>query len=201
MYAIIPAAGHSQRMGTPKLLLPWGNRTVIDHLLEIWQASSVCRVVIVIRADDEALEAVCRCHDVDIVLPKKAPADMKQSVIHGLNHLVERYAPDSSASWLLAPADMPTLEVDVIERLIKARDKFPQSILVPTFDSQPGHPVLIPWTLASRVSQLAMNEGLNALIKRSTRQQIAMPRHQRPEDIDTPADYQRLQPRRNRHES
>ncbi|MCP4192828.1 MAG: nucleotidyltransferase family protein [Planctomycetaceae bacterium] len=201
MFAIIPAAGHSQRMGAPKLLLPWGDRTVIDHLLEIWKLSSVCRIVIVIRADDEALQSVCRCHDVDIVLPSKAPIDMKQSVIHGLNHLSEQYAPDSSASWLLAPADMPTLKVDVIERLIDARNKFPQSILVPTFDNQPGHPVLIPWSLASRVSRLPKNEGVNALIKRSNRQPIAMPPHHRPEDLDTPADYQRLQPRRQDDES
>jgi molybdenum cofactor cytidylyltransferase len=31
--AIILAAGASRRMGQPKMLLPWGNRTVIEQVI------------------------------------------------------------------------------------------------------------------------------------------------------------------------
>jgi CTP:molybdopterin cytidylyltransferase MocA len=32
-FAIIPAAGRSVRMGQPKLLLPWGQTTLLEHVL------------------------------------------------------------------------------------------------------------------------------------------------------------------------
>ena len=34
---IILAAGASERMGRPKLLLPWGKSTVLAHLLAQWR--------------------------------------------------------------------------------------------------------------------------------------------------------------------
>ena len=32
-FAVIPAAGRSQRMRQPKLLLPWNHGTLIEHVL------------------------------------------------------------------------------------------------------------------------------------------------------------------------
>ena len=51
-FAIIPAAGRSQRMGEPKLLLPWGQSTIIEHVLAVWCASRVEAVVMVVHPDD-----------------------------------------------------------------------------------------------------------------------------------------------------
>ena len=54
-FALIPAAGHSLRMGQPKLLMPVEGRPLILHMLAAWQASKVERVVVVVRPDDEQL--------------------------------------------------------------------------------------------------------------------------------------------------
>ena len=54
-FAVIPAAGRSQRMGQPKLLLPWGRTTVIEHVLGVWRASRVTHTVIVVHPDDKFL--------------------------------------------------------------------------------------------------------------------------------------------------
>jgi molybdenum cofactor cytidylyltransferase len=54
-FAIVPAAGRSARMGAPKLLLPLGDRPVIDWVLAAWTASRVTRTVVVVRADDAPL--------------------------------------------------------------------------------------------------------------------------------------------------
>ena len=35
---VILAAGRSARMGRPKLLLPWGETSVLGHLIKQWQA-------------------------------------------------------------------------------------------------------------------------------------------------------------------
>ena len=54
-FAVVPAAGRSERMGAPKLLLPLGDSTVIEHVLAAWTASPVTRTVVVVRADDAEL--------------------------------------------------------------------------------------------------------------------------------------------------
>ena len=86
-FAILPAAGRSARMGSHKLLLPWQGRTLIDHVLDVWKASEVTCTVIVVRADDTRLIDVCRRHDVHLVLPELAPAEMKISVQLALRHI------------------------------------------------------------------------------------------------------------------
>src|SRR5262245_45033190 len=106
-FAIIPAAGHSTRMGRPKLLLPVAGQPLILHTLTAWKHSRVDRVVVVLRPDDTALAEVVRNAGVDAVIPPAAPPDMKASLGYGLAHLAANQAPQNSDCWLVAPADMP----------------------------------------------------------------------------------------------
>ena len=68
-FGILPAAGLSVRMGEPKLLLPWGNSTIIEHVVATWQASQVDELVVVVRADDKALYNLLGKLDVHVVAP------------------------------------------------------------------------------------------------------------------------------------
>src|SRR5881396_1156340 len=53
---VILAAGASSRMGKPKLLLPWGETSVIGHLIEQWRAAEASQIAVVLAAADKALE-------------------------------------------------------------------------------------------------------------------------------------------------
>src|SRR5262249_32574667 len=48
--AVILAAGNSQRMGRPKMLLPWGGTSVLGHLICQWQALGAEQVAVVIAS-------------------------------------------------------------------------------------------------------------------------------------------------------
>ena len=47
-FAIIPAAGHSTRMGRPKLSLPLGERTVLEHVIAALRQGGVDHVLVVV---------------------------------------------------------------------------------------------------------------------------------------------------------
>jgi molybdenum cofactor cytidylyltransferase len=192
IYAVIPAAGRSRRMGQPKLLMPWAKVTMIEHVLGIWTASPIRRAVVVVRPDDTPLADVCRRVDVDVVVPPVAPLDMKQSVRFALEHIAQHYRPSLRDSWLLAPADMPGIRVSTIDQVIARHQDQPQVVIVPTFQGRRGHPVLFPWTLAEQVSQLDASEGLNALVKRSKREEVESHDPGCVRDIDSPDDYRRM---------
>ena len=57
LFAIVPAAGASRRMGRPKLLLPLGEGTVISGLLRVLRGPAISDTVVVVAPGDKALKA------------------------------------------------------------------------------------------------------------------------------------------------
>lgn len=191
-FAIVPAAGHSRRMGQPKLLLPFGRTTVIERVLAAWLGSGVSEVVTVVRQNDTELGAVCRAAGATVVVPVVDPPDMKASILAGLDFLQEHRQPSPLDCWLAAPADAPRMRTAVIDQLLRAFAGAGQGILVPTFRGRRGHPVLLPWALAAAVSALDTRQGINALLDQHQVTELELGDGTVLDDLDTPGDYRRL---------
>ncbi len=210
-FAILPAAGHSTRIGRPKLLLPLSDgRALIEHVLTAWRASSVSEIVVVMRGDDTALAERCRRGErTTIVQPETDPPYMKASIAAGLDHLRHVHAPADDDAWLVAPADMPFLPATAIDAVIAAyRHRLPAKasaatstgdatsrpkVIVPRCQGRCGHPVLFAWSLAAEVALLAPDEGLNRLVERHQALAVEVLDEGVLSDVDTPEDYARLQ--------
>lgn len=188
-------------MGQPKLLLPWGDSTVIEHVLAAWGKSRVDRTVVVLHRDDERLAELCTAGGALVTVPESPPPHMKDSVRQGLEVVAEKFHPQRDDAWLVAPADMPDLSADVIDRLLAAhaaglaRHSGSRPIRAPRYRGKSGHPVLFPWPLAAEVGQLGDDEGLDALVARHGVEHLEFADRAVPEDFDTPADYERLRGR------
>lgn len=202
-FAVIPAAGLSERMGRPKLLLPWGpDVLLIDHVLRSWRESRVAKIVAVVRPGDALLAERCRVWCDEVVVPSAPPADMKASVRLGLRRIAEAYRPEPSDAWLVAPADIPGISSGVINRLLdehqivaENRDReAPPLAIIPVFRGRRGHPVLFSWEAAARVDLLPAEAGLNRLMADIQVREIPSSEEGSPDDIDTPEDYRRLHP-------
>ncbi|MCI0357812.1 MAG: nucleotidyltransferase family protein [Planctomycetaceae bacterium] len=194
-FALVPAAGHSLRMGRPKLLLPVAGQPLILHTLAAWKRSRVDRIAVVVRPDDSALAEIVQGAGVDSVMPPAAPPDMKASLACGLAHIAANYHPLDSDTWLAAPADMPGLSSQVIDRLLGEAVSHEGQIIIPTLEGRAGHPVLLPWSLAGEISRLQPQEGLNSLIDRCQPRlvacdDLATSAQHAFADIDTPDDLQ-----------
>lgn len=192
-FVILPAAGHSRRMGRPKLLMPWRQTTVIEHVLKAWQSSQVDSVVVVARRDDPDLLTICDSLDVHVVAPPTAPPEMKHSVQYGLDYIQQQFAPDVDDRWLLCPADTPNISAVIIDQaLAVARSDQSASIVIPVCQGRRGHPVVFPWVLAKQVFELDENEGVNALVRRHTVLECFVEDDGILEDLDTPEQYDNL---------
>lgn len=197
-FAIIPAAGASQRMGKRhKLLLPWGSDTVMDNTLWAWRRSTVSELVVVIRRSDTLLQELCNKHGVSMVLPDADPPDMRHSIQAGLQYIADRYGPHDRDRWLVAPADLPCLKTEVVDRLLEVGQQG-ENVIVPRYgrELRRGHPVSLPWLLAPLLTELDACRGLDALIDAQKElgnlQWLDFPMRSRPVDIDTPEEYDRL---------
>lgn len=197
-FAVIPAAGRSARMGQPKLLLPWGSATVIEHVLAVWRASRVSHVVVVAHPDDLHIAELATRAGALVVQPKVAPPEMKVSVCRALERIVQDFHPEPSDAWLLAPADVPGITTAAIDRLLDRyeellRGQAPPPIVAASQGQRRRHPVLFPWRLAAAVPVLGSNEGLDALVARNPFELVDVSGLVRFDDIDTPKDYRRAQ--------
>ena len=179
-------------MGRPKLTMPWRDSTVIEQVLNAWKASRVSHVIVVVRPDDQDLVDVCRQSGIEPVIPGESPSEMKVSIAIALDYVERTYAPTDSDVWLLAPADFPNLQALVIDQLLDNWDSSSKTIVAPTVCGQRGHPVLFPWMLATKVTNLKANEGVNALLDLNPVREIEIADRSILEDLDTQEDYQRL---------
>lgn len=178
-------------MGTHKLLLPWLERTVIDHVLEVWQASCVDKLVIVCRKDDHDLAATIKRHQVDLVQPEIAPNDMKASVLCGLQFLIDSENPQAADRCFVAPSDLPTLQTQVIDAVAAAATD-PSKVVVPRFAGKSSHPVLFPISVMYQIVKIPPDRGIDHLVNAVEKVFVDLPGEQACPDIDTPQAYQSL---------
>src|SRR3990172_1977212 len=54
--AIILAAGHSRRMGQPKMLLPWGKVSVLERVISVFSVAGIEDTLVVTGAVHEHIE-------------------------------------------------------------------------------------------------------------------------------------------------
>jgi molybdenum cofactor cytidylyltransferase len=194
-FAVIPAAGQSIRMGRPKLALPLGNRTVLEHVLAALQSAGVTPAPVVVGPHVSELAPLAEAAGAHVLVLAEETADMRATVEHGLHWLENRFHPRPDDDWLLVPADHPALDAAVILALLQARTANPHAgIIVPTHAGQRGHPTLIAWRLVTGIQQLPRGQGLNAYLRLHMTETLELPVAS-PNvlcDLDTPGDYARL---------
>jgi molybdenum cofactor cytidylyltransferase len=194
-YALIPAAGKSRRMGQPKLLLPVGERTVLEHVLAAVRDAGVADTLVVVAPDNEALARCAADAGADVLRLDEDTADMRATCERGLAWIADRFHPHDHDGWLLLPADHPTVRPDVIGALLDAACKNLEcTIIVPVYQGRRGHPTWLRWSHVAAILAMPPEQGLNAFIRSHAEQTLELPWPSDDilADLDTPEDYQRL---------
>lgn len=193
LWAVVPAAGLSRRMGRPKLLLELAGRTVMARLVDALRTGGCDDIWVLARGDDAELLAVLATLPVHCVIVEAPTADMRASVVLLLDAITDCEQPQSDDGWLLCPADHPVLSVTVVAAVLAAREQSPSAVIVPSHHSRRGHPTLFPWRLAERIHDIPPNQGLNWLLRQPDVVVCEVPVDDPSilTDLDTPEDYER----------
>jgi molybdenum cofactor cytidylyltransferase len=176
-------------MGEAKLLLPWGDSTVIQSVIAAWRKSSVRNVIVVVSPSDARLADVCRAAGATAVVPSVPPPEMKDSLRAAIIYSQPQFERDTPPDcFLVAPADMPWLAPAIIDQLLAAFAATRDEIVIPTYAGRRGHPIVVPWSLAEDVLALAEDESLKTIVERHTIQTLEC-NATILGDLDTPEDY------------
>ncbi len=196
--AIILAAGESRRMRGIKMSLPFGNKTMIEILIDTVEASKVDSITVVLGAYSERIRALISKYPVEISVNPDFRRGMLSSVQVGIQSL----SPKAEAV-LVFLGDQPSIAVDTINQIIFAYRNAGKGILVPVYNERRGHPVLIDLKYRNDILCLGSKIGLRELLYTHP-QDIHELETQDPgvlQDIDDNDDYKRelkIQAKRNK---
>src|SRR6266436_4587934 len=103
--ALVPAAGHSRRMGRPKLALTLEDRTLLEHVVLTLRHAGLDRVLVVLAPHVAFLETAARQAGAEVLILADATPDMRTTIHLGLDEIERRWHPAPADGWLLVPAD------------------------------------------------------------------------------------------------
>ena len=148
MGCVIMASGLGKRFGGNKLMAEFGGQPMIARILAATDDSFDRRVVV---TRHEAVAAYCRARNVEVVLHNLP--NRNDTVRLGLEAVGE------VDGCMFCPGDQPLLKKETIEALINGWKRESDCIWRPSFEDQPGAPVLFPKWAFSELLTLPEGKG------------------------------------------
>lgn len=186
IWAIVLAAGESERMKSPKLALPFGKGTVIGNVIGNILESDIKKIVVVTGAwRDEVINAI---RDLPVVecVNKNYKKGMLSSVICGLKSI-----PASADAAMIFQGDQPEITPGVINSIIGEWKRRGRGIVIPLYKGKRGHPLFMEKKYFIEVPALDPDTGLRALSSKFSDDvtEVETDNKMILRDIDTKEDY------------
>jgi len=189
--AVVLGAGESRRMGTNKLLLPWGETTVLEKTLRNMGASGVAETLIVTGHERELIEPLTvRYGRVSFNRDyTKGMLSSAQAAVRALG--------SSTEAMLVMLGDQPLVGPDIIDALLEAYAAGPGGLIAPTYGGRRGNPVIIDRRYFAELLALPPEAAPRALLQRHPDDLLLVEVQNDAilHDLDRPEDYERLRPR------
>ena len=184
--AIVVAAGESRRMGRLKPLLPLGDRTILQHVVDSLLSAGCGPVIVVVGHRGDEVGRIVADRPVIVQRNELYRDGMLSSVKCGAGHL-----PDGSKAFFVALGDQPDIPEVVLRGLAQAWNSVPGGVLLPNYSGRRGHPILIDCDLIPHLMQLPRTGTLRDLVfsPQVRRREIDVPDFSLPVDLDTPEEY------------
>jgi len=183
---LILAAGASSRLGQPKQLLPYGDATLLDHVLGTARACDLDQLVCVIGGAAGEVRATVDFEGVDVVENPGFGEGCSSSIAAALAAIDDR-----AATLVLMLGDQPGVTSETVAALLAGRGDAP--IAVCAYADGPGHPLAFSRRLFPELASLHGDKAVWKLLDRHAADaaEVAVD-GPIPRDIDTWDDYAQI---------
>ncbi|BAY09131.1 nucleotidyltransferase family protein [Calothrix sp. NIES-2098] len=187
---MILAAGASTRMGTPKQLLPYQGRSLVQYITEIAIASVCHPVVVVLGAYAEQIRPEIARLPISIVENLDWARGMSTSINRGMQFLQNQ--PQNIEAVVILVCDQPFISTQIINRLVEAYHSTKKALVSCEYAGTLGVPALFNKMFFSELAALSGNRGAKQIINNHLDRVFSIPFTLGNIDIDTPKDYEQL---------
>lgn len=158
---LILAAGESTRMGRDKALLDYRGRTFLDTIIHTLRDAGIERIAVALGHHAEEIQKATNLEGVEVVLNPEYRRGQTSSLQAGLRAL-ERL---DLEAVVLCLVDHPAVSATTVQKLSQSFRQSHAPAVIPTYQGQRGHPVIISRALFGDLQSLSPDEGANTIIR------------------------------------
>lgn len=161
--AVILSGGASQRMGSPKALLPYQGRPFLEHLLKVTSHPKIGVRRVVLGVHAKLISDAVRLAADEVVINE----DWEQGQLSSI-HAALRSLPAGTDGMILCLIDHPLISARLVDELIGRfyqdhRSARP-AIVLPVFQGKRGHPVVFSARIYEELLAAPMQQGARSVV-------------------------------------
>ena len=168
--AVILSGGASQRMGSPKALLPYRGKTFLNHLLDVSMHPRIRERRIVLGPHAGAIRAAVALQDSEVVLNPDWEKGQLSSI-----HAAIRSLPHDVDGMILFLIDHPAITAVLVEKLVERfyRETPHPHVVLPKYRERRGHPVIFSSDVFEALLDAPLETGARTVVQ-SNRNNLAV---------------------------
>ena len=188
---LIPAAGASRRLGSPKQLLKWGDSTLLSHTIETVEELGQKEIIVVLGAYFDKIKSEIENRSVHILKNEDWKNGLGSSIAVGVEYLLNDNR--NFDAVLIMLADQPLITSKYLKAMVgKFRADENQIIATVYGKGKYGVPALFDKKYFNQLQKLTDDRGAQELIKRLTKFVTSVDVNPLIVDIDTEEDYKKI---------
>jgi molybdenum cofactor cytidylyltransferase len=179
---LVLAAGGSERLGQPKQLLPFGDATLLGHVLGVARACAFDQLVCVLGGGAEEVRAKVDLKGVEVVVNEAFGAGCSSSIAASLPVI-------AGDVLVLMLGDQPGVTPASVRALLAGRGDAPLAVC--RYDDGRGHPFALSRSVFGELADLHGDKGVWKLLDRRADHVVeVLVEGPVPLDVDTWDDYE-----------
>jgi molybdenum cofactor cytidylyltransferase len=187
---ILLAAGESSRLGQPKQLLVHDGKTLLQHSLEVANASVATPVVLVLGAKAGVIKNEIDGGDAVVVVNTEWEEGMASSIRIGIKTSVEMSP--LTEGMILMVCDQPYINASLLNELVAAHHNKGKAIVTCGYADTVGPPTLFHKSLFPELLRLRGDVGARSVLNKHLDEVEVIAFPQGHLDIDTREDFKKL---------
>lgn len=186
--AIVLASGLSERFGQNKLLMPLGDQSIVEHVIDKVKDSNIKDSYLVYGNNEIYFTKISKSKNIKLIHNENFYLGQSASVKEGIKFIGDNY---SGAMFLLG--DQPFITTSTINSLMENFNNNPDKIIVPTYKGVRGNPVIFSREFFTEIKNIEGDRGARDIIKANNEKVMKVPIKDELEnfDIDTKDDYKK----------
>ena len=185
---IILAAGSSSRMGEPKQLMMYKNKTFLQNIIGEAKNARLEPLICVTGYQSDLVEKSISSLEITIVYNE----DWREGMGKGISAGIKQLMLSDVDSVILAVSDQPYVSSDLFETMKSLKEKSGKGIVASSYAGTLGTPVLFGKNYFEQLKSLNGNQGAKNIVKLNMHDVCTVEFEKGNIDIDTKEDYEYL---------
>ena len=187
---IILAAGQSSRLGQPKQLLKYQNKTLLQHAIDTAKQSSVQSILVVLGSSADTILKETDTTGISVIINDDWQSGMASGILCGVKELQTLDVTIDGA--ILMVCDQPFVTPDLLNSLMGKQKETGKPIIASQYGDTIGTPALFHKQFFPELMELKEDRGAKKIMMQNNNLLTTIFFPQGSIDIDTIGDYEAL---------